>query len=281
MYQEYLLRLSRKVSARLDEIEANYNFDYGDEFEIALCDLLADILPNRYGVCRGFLVSPEGKKAGDDIIVYDRMRFPTLRSSISNSYALKEEIPIEAVLTYIECKHTLHVVDEKGNPENLFTAIHQVRNAKQLISTRQPKENIEYSEDVTWRGVVRDWPHQHPPLKNPPFGIIMSRTAGPSTTVESINKSKIIGSNSPDLIIAGNDIIVTPSANLGPDGIKSTLYYDEKFNHPLLADKAENMAYGLGLATLMAALEWIELLPINWASALNAGFWKSTFNSAT
>jgi hypothetical protein len=46
--------LARKVEARLQDIEAIYNFDLGDEFEVAICALPEHILPAKYGVCREF-----------------------------------------------------------------------------------------------------------------------------------------------------------------------------------------------------------------------------------
>jgi hypothetical protein len=41
-YGGYIERLARKVEARLQDIEAIYNFDLGDEFEVAICAFLKD-----------------------------------------------------------------------------------------------------------------------------------------------------------------------------------------------------------------------------------------------
>ncbi|WP_265535442.1 hypothetical protein [Pseudomonas saponiphila] len=45
LYRGYIERLAKKVEARRQDIEAIYNFDLGDEFELALCALLEDVLP--------------------------------------------------------------------------------------------------------------------------------------------------------------------------------------------------------------------------------------------
>ncbi|WP_414155929.1 hypothetical protein [Pseudomonas sp. BNK-44-a] len=42
--------MTKKVEARLQDIEAIYNLDLGVEFELALCALLEDVLPAKYGV---------------------------------------------------------------------------------------------------------------------------------------------------------------------------------------------------------------------------------------
>lgn len=110
-YGGYIERLARKVEARLQDIEAIYNFDLGDEFEIAMCDLLESLLPAKYGVCRGFVVAKNGEKAGDDLIIYDKMSSPTLRSSMTRQFPVKEQIPVDAVFAYIECKHSISDTD--------------------------------------------------------------------------------------------------------------------------------------------------------------------------
>lgn len=91
-YDGYIERLARKVDARLQDIESIFNFDLGDEFEVAICALLEDILPAKYGVCRGFVVAKNGDKAGDDLIIYDKMSSPTLRSGMIRKLPVKEQI---------------------------------------------------------------------------------------------------------------------------------------------------------------------------------------------
>ncbi|MGD2182757.1 DUF6602 domain-containing protein [Lusitaniella coriacea] len=107
IYNDYVKNLHQAFSRRLDEISAEFNFDLGSEFEIAICEILRSFLPIKYGICRGFVVSAEGCVAGDDIIIFDQERFPILRPNATKAFDKKEKIPIEAVYGYIEAKHTL------------------------------------------------------------------------------------------------------------------------------------------------------------------------------
>src|SRR5580692_9222880 len=101
-YDGFVKNLAARFDEALNEIAAVYNFDFGNEFEVAICKVLRRAIPHRYGICRGFVVNAEGQAAGDDIIIYDRIRFPTLRALGQEDYSLKEKIPIEAVYAYIE-----------------------------------------------------------------------------------------------------------------------------------------------------------------------------------
>lgn len=100
-YDNYVLKLSQKINSTFEEIEAEYNFELGNEFEVVLCNILRDFLPEKFGVCRGFVVDELGNKAGDDIIIFDQVNFPTLRTLGNNQFLRKENIPIEAVYAYI------------------------------------------------------------------------------------------------------------------------------------------------------------------------------------
>ena len=139
MYDDFVINLSTKIQNRLSEISVGYNFDYGDEFEIAICELLRNFLPNKYGVCLGFVVDKRGTKYGDDIIIYDQDRFPTLRQLTKEDFSQKQIIPIEAVYCYIEAKYTLDISISQNT--NLRKAIEQVmqkpRLAKQWLSMKQ------------------------------------------------------------------------------------------------------------------------------------------------
>ena len=72
MYDDYLRKVAARFENRFADIEAEWGFDYGVEFEITLCRLLRQVLPQRYGICRGFVVTRDGQKKGDDIIIFDR-----------------------------------------------------------------------------------------------------------------------------------------------------------------------------------------------------------------
>ncbi len=62
-YGDFLKTISERFEALYSEIEVGYNYDYGPEFEIAICKLLRMLLPSRFGICRGFAVSLNGCQA--------------------------------------------------------------------------------------------------------------------------------------------------------------------------------------------------------------------------
>ncbi|MBX9296640.1 hypothetical protein K5M33_22880 [Chromobacterium vaccinii] len=266
-YGGYIDRLSRKVEARLADIEAIFNFDLGSEFEVAMCALLEDILPAKFGVCRGFVITEDGRSAGDDLIIYDKMSCPMLRAGIGRQYSIKEQIPVEAVYAYIECKHSI------ANQATVEKAILQTKNVKELILSRRSGINPEYEKDgPIYNGKVRDWPRSHPPIRNQPFCAIFTKTFDPSVAIP--NKHQPL---SPDLLVLGPNHIATQSVVLGPDGIKGSLFYDDKYWAGLRVESAIGNAFGLGLVTLLQALNWIELEPMDWTGTLNATFSQNLF----
>lgn len=266
-YGGYIERLSRKVEARLTDIEAIFNFDLGAEFEVAMCALLEDILPAKFGVCRGFVITEDGRTAGDDLIIYDKMSCPTLRANIGLHYSVKEQIPVDAVYAYVECKHSVadkNVIDK---------AISQTRLVKELLLSRQSRPNPTYQKDgPEFNGKVRDWPRIFPPLKNQPFCAIFAKAFDPTTAVPDERHDF-----NPDLLVLGPNHIGTQSVVLGPDGIKGALFYDSKYWAGLRVESAEGNAFGLGVVALLQALSWIELLPIDWSETLNTAFAKNVF----
>ena len=263
MYDDYVKKLSKRALARLDYMEAVYNFELGDEFEVAFCGLLSDVLPARFGVCRGFVISEKGEIAGDDVIVYDRLKYPTLRSIAPGDFSIKEKVPLEAVYAYLECKHTL-------NEDSLPKAIQQVRKVKELLLTRQSRINETYETDGPGCGNrPRDWPRSYPLRKNQPYGVIVSRFV----TVE-LQEIQVADEFGPDLIIAGADKIMTQRAMLGADGIKGALFADHRHWAKICPDEAHGEAFGLGLILILQALDWIELLPIDWIKTVNQSFWN-------
>jgi hypothetical protein len=267
-YGGFIEKLSRKVEARLGDIEAIFNFDFGDEFEVAICALLEDILPARFGVCRGFVVAESGKKAGDDLIIYDKLYAPTLRSNIGRQFSVKEQIPIEAVYGYIECKHAIeqfHVLEK---------AIDQVRSVKELLLTRRGRKNSEYEKDgPIENGEVKKWPRSFPPLKNQPYCAIFTRRYNSGIEMPDTGDDF-----TPDLMILGSDHIATHSVRLDDDETKSTLFYDAAHGGGLMVERVKSNAFGLGLVMLLQALSWIELEPLDWTVTLEAGFSATAVN---
>lgn len=264
-YGDYIERLAKKVEARLQDIEAIYNFDLGDEFELAVCALLEDVLPAKYGVCRGFVVAEDGRTAGDDVIIYDKMASPTLRSSLSRQFPVKEQIPVDAVYAYIECKHSI------ATSEVLEKAIGQAEAVKKLVLSRRGLDNPDYEKDgPVYNGRPRDWPRTFPPLKNQPFCAVFARKFSPDVALP-----RTYGEHTPDLLILGNSHLATQTVNLGADGIKSSLFFDTEYGAGLYTEQASENAYGLGLVTLLEALSWVELLPIDWTGTLNVTFFEN------
>ena len=90
------------------------------------------MLPQKYGICRGFVVPADGASAGDDLIIYDSVRFPTLRLFPQESYEIKQDVPVEAVYAYIEAKHTLHITEDATDGQSLLKACSQVAAVKRI-----------------------------------------------------------------------------------------------------------------------------------------------------
>jgi Domain of unknown function (DUF6602) len=251
-YRGYVERLSKRVHTRLAFLEAMYNFDLGQEFEVAVCHLLSEILPSKYGVCRGFVVSSDGEIAGDDVIIFDSLHFPTLRGSLGASFALKDQVPIEAVYAYIECKHSV-------NGDIFRTAALQTSAV-----------NADYEADgPIYAGRVRDWPRYWPPRKDQPFTMIMARNYEEGTATHPDSRYP------PDLSILGDDYVMTQRVAMGADGIKGGLFFDDKHWAKLEVDHLPGIAFGAGLLLLMQAIGWIGLPQPDWASCLNETFWRS------
>ncbi len=76
-------------------------------------------------------------------------------------------------------------------------------------------------------------------------------------------------------MILGEDRVATQTVNLGADGIKSALFYDEDYYVSLALTEVKGGAFGIGIVTLLHALYWIELLPIEWGSPLNLACWDA------
>lgn len=259
-YDNYPQRLSKQVESRFLEIEAIYNFEFGDETEVALCQILTNILPDKFGVCRGFVISKDGERAGDDIIIYDKMNFPLIRQSRLNDFSLKQQVPIESVYAYIECKNSIEKQDI------LDKALAQVKEVKTLLFSRNLKSNPKYEVDgPMYQGTVRDWPRQEPEYINQPFTMIFTRKWCNSLEIEECTDL-----NTPDLLVLGQNEIATQKINLGPDGIKGALFFDYKHFAPLQKESTNNNSFGISIIMLLQALNKIELVKIDWFEILNS-----------
>lgn len=169
LYDNYVREISNRFEQALARIKIEHNFEYDSEFEIAICKTLRAVLPQKFGICRGYVVSALGEKAGDDIIIYDRMRFPTLRALETDDFASKEQVPIEAVYAYIEAKHSICIHGDGGT--SFQKAINQVSAVKVLCDRRESVPLLEKDLPQTIDGMPSGWPE----IRNPAYGVIICR----------------------------------------------------------------------------------------------------------
>jgi hypothetical protein len=277
-YNDFIIKIDKQARSAFEEIAAEHNFEYGAEFEIAICKLLRRVLPSKYGICRGYVVSKSGEIAGDDIIIFNQERFPTLRG-INEDFAKKEQIPIEAVYAYIEAKHKL-------NESSLKKAVSQIREVKKLISERPkiPINPITQSFGSNFPGIKENGAKVYPNYGNPVFTMVWSKfSEGDKKSTEGKDVVNMVGSIldqfdktkeefAPDMVVAGETSYTIPA--LFPkkkhEGeilsfIPAPYYLPSKGIDHLIVH-SEILNFGLALAQLLWAIDWIELGHINYQS---------------
>ncbi|WP_437729839.1 DUF6602 domain-containing protein [Sorangium sp. So ce1335] len=145
-YGGWVEESAEHLDAELRKLHRLEILELGNELESALRDTLKDFLPQRVGMCRGWVVDSTGRKQGDDIILYDAARFRALRRLRDDrGMDKKERVPAEAVLAYIEVKHTLYVqerVPVKHRGQSLVKACSQVAGLKTLQRDAVPLDMI-------------------------------------------------------------------------------------------------------------------------------------------
>jgi hypothetical protein len=279
-YDNYILSLSGEFQQRLERIESVYNFDLGDEFEIAICEVLRDLLPLKYGICRGFVVDYLGNKEGDDIIIYDQDRFPSLRMCKREDFARKNKIPIEAVYAYIEAKHTLVFGDPK-NSSDLNHAIEQLSRVKALCLSR-PKLPLWQNDPYYLETYKRPNPAPLlPSYRNPVFTAVFSRFAGERTASDRITDPEKIrkvmteydipsNPNIPELIVCGRDnYMQVAEFDESVQKHKPTMFQLPQGKTGYEVNVGIGTAYGSFCASLFHALDWIRLGRMPWEDILN------------
>tara|TARA_R110002072_G_scaffold47901_1_gene131236 strand:- start:381 stop:1220 length:840 start_codon:yes stop_codon:yes gene_type:complete len=264
-YRDYLKRIGSRFDSLFAGISANYNFDLGDEFEIAICQALSEILPTRYGVCRGFVVTANDEIAGDDVIVYDR-QFPTLRFLTQGDFSKKEEIPIEAVYAYIEAKHTLRLSDSNSGKANIGKALRQVSAVKSLQRSGVAAGQIDpYFQSPFIVPRSPGWPG----TVNQMHGAILARNVVPADAIEArtafqtaMGEAGEAGLIPPDLVIAGTDLFCLPLI---------TSQVGKPVPLPFLGPEASlgfwhlpGQAFSVGLCAIMYALDTMRLGRFQW-----------------
>ncbi len=273
-YNNYIKTLASNFERRIEDISAEYNFDYGDEFEIAICEILRDFLPSKFGICRGFVVSEDGQTAGDDIIIYDQERFPTLKLRRKDVYARKENIPIEAVYAYIEAKHNL-------TSSTLEKAFNQIIEVKRIVNLR-PKAGLEqYDPYITFETNQNEYSPDYPKYRNPVFTMIISRYitndkgSREKPIVEKLLNDRLKelekgkNPNFPELIIAGNNLYGHIAYTEGNGDIKPTIFLNDDKNYFYFTMAVNEYSFGIGLTNLFAALDWIRLGKMPWVEMMN------------
>jgi len=271
VYNNFLNNISKKFLKNFDEISAIYNFDNGDEFEIALCKSLRSILPQQYGICRGSIFTIDGDFVGDDIIIFDQYHFPTLRLLEDNTFAQKQQIPYEAVFAYIEAKNTIILEGEGGN--TLHKAWSQCKAVKDL-----KRKEVKYSKysinDIPFLTPLPHWPT----IGNPIYTAIFSRgirkkANSPIMTLDELPYIQLISkiqeleqNKQPDLIIADYNTLLIPAIN---QQIESPFFIDGKSQ--LCASISEELAYGIGLSYMFYAFDNIRLGKIYWPKIISDG----------
>ncbi len=286
-YDNLIEKISKKILLEFEQLEAVYNFEIGQELEIAFCEVLRKFLPLKYGVVRGFVVDKEGKTAGDDIIIYDQINFPTLRFLNNNSLIKKQKIPIEAVYAYIEVKNTL---DDK----TFLKAIQQVKKVKKLCYKR---DTVFYSEELRnnktyFSNKYNNWGAWLPTICNPVYGMIFSRFSVDDRNKKSNDSSRvnefarsIINKNKKVLINNGfynPEVIVFGQSNIAISCHKSGIIKNgeevlelTKFHTGIAPNcgyqinSHDDNSFGLALASLIMGLNTIQLVDMPWEKIFN------------
>lgn len=288
MYSDLLKVLSKEIDHYFSRIEANYNFDLGPEFEIALCRLFQKVLPSRFGVCRGFIIDKKGNKVGDDIIIYDKLRFPTLRF-LDEDFAQKECIPFEAVYAYFEVKHNLELDINAKEKSTFDKAIEQLQKLEKL--DRQKRGINQILDHATLKATlsvrsIPGWPDYFNPLLK---GII-SRKVSFKEDDDKENMAKGILDKEqsfkylckkmeqggigylPDLIVAGSDILAVPLFNNAKHSNIVVPFAGKAM--PLKVVKTRDSTFNalaLAICNTLRALEFIQLGSMPWEEVLFNG----------
>lgn len=248
------------------------NLEVGSELEIAICYALRRLLPERVGVCRGWIVDSSGAKAGDDIIVYDAARFPTLRG-LGPDVALKERVPAEAVLAYIEVKRTLYAgekIPRKVAGQSFSKACHQIAAVKALKRAPVPLERIAPRMELPRRTIKRR--KGFPGVRNPWYGAVWALdlringdpAEGLKQRVHEITNNGLPRASLPDVIAAGS-VLMAPAVTL-PDSSREARPFLTEETHLVFTNGVP--AIKSAMAHLSWAIEDILLGEMPWQPLL-------------
>lgn len=276
LYDDFVRRIAQSFDEALKEIDAVHNFEYGSEFEIAICHTLRRLLPHKFGICRGYVINSKGDVAGDDIIIYERVRFPTVRL-LTEDYSRKEKVPIEAVFAYIEAKHTLQL--EGDSDSSLDKALIQAGNVKRLCEQRTPVPLSQLAQHINLGAGFNissrpGWPSK----RNPVYTAIISRRVRFSRDDSVIEAPEqidnfLVGRGlkvdlQPDLIVAGRSNVALPVVR-GSNGERNiTSPFCLETETDFACRTVDGIAFGVALSHLLWALDNIELGSMPWSQIL-------------
>jgi hypothetical protein len=238
------------------------------------------VLPSHFGVCRGYVVDAYGNEEGDDVIIFDRMRFPRLRPVEESDFETTQRIPIEAVYAYIEAKHTLALSGTSG--QSMAKALEQVGNVKALCSTRESVPwNVLTRHARLGKGFTTEIEKDSPKSRNPVFTAIFARFVRlregqpqiePSTLMRELEANqKDIPSpfeNPPDLVVLGGAVVMLPIVKYESP---VTLDYVSPFvvdGSRLMPFPCEGRSFAVALFDILFALDIIELGRLKWSDII-------------
>lgn len=118
--------ISFELSAKFQKtMQIKHNGGKGNNREDAFADFLKEHLPNKYGIGRGEVISPENEISGElDIVIFDKDHCPLLLKSDSHSI-----YPRESVFGAISMKSHL-------DSDELKDAYKNISSLKKIISTQ-------------------------------------------------------------------------------------------------------------------------------------------------
>lgn len=279
IYNDFLQDLKKAIDYKFNQMKSTYNFEKGDELEDALCDILRMVLPEKFGVCRGFIVPKEGRVVGDDIIIYDKQRFPLLRLLSKDDDSRKQYVPVEAVYCYIEVKHTLHINGCEKDGQSLKKACKQVADVKRLSrEPRLPEQVHPYFNSNLSMGERPDWPKN----LNPLFGMIFARNVknkkSNKTYLQSDKVSQALhGFNfgdekfAPDLVVVGDSNFLAPSVSVNGNHEYHSPFCVEGVTDKLSNFNSNGLAFAISICIILYALETMELGRMPWADIIHDG----------
>jgi hypothetical protein len=181
-------------------------------------------------------------------------------------------VPIEAVYAYVEAKHTLCI--EGDGPQSLAKAIAQVENVRKLVSKREPVRAGQVIPlfNLNDCGIAVTIPDYLPPIANPLFTMIVARNVKQSQAdktplnPEAVKQALqgIVLESWADLVVAGESVVVVPTLPVGQNAAeyKSIFFLKEKYQ--LQPRQVDGTAFGIAIASLWAAIEWIQLGRMRW-----------------